>query len=281
MNNRIIRFIISLMAVLFMLNCNLVTVYANTDDYADYYDWDSVDANIYQTDDGRYYYYYNPDTGYEAVVEDDADRLTDDEEYYLLYYMYALTDYGSAYYKSIDYNPYSSAAEYARHYLNDLKDCYGGGSGTVFLDDTVNRRLEIFSNGTMLRYITSGKAVSITDNVYRYASAGRYYECAAEVYYEMYVLLNNGKIAEPMKNISNIFLSIIISLTLCFVIAIWTSRTKKASVNAVMKQVYRHLNFTDTRKVFTGQTKVYDPPSSDSSSGGSSGGGGGGGGHSY
>lgn len=260
---------------------NLVNVIASDEAY-DEEQIEAIESNIYISEEG-YYYYYNPETEYIAMVEDDADRLTDDEEYNLLFYMYSITEFGSAYYKSISENPYSDAADYARDYLNDEKGCYGGGSGTVFLDDTVNRRLEIFSNGEILRYITKGKAVSITDNVYQYASNAEYYECASEAFWEIETLLWGGRIAEPMKYTSNFFFAVIISLMLCFIVAIITSSIMKASVSEVMNAAECDVDFTNIRKTFSGQTRKYDPPS-DSSSGGSSGGGGGGGGgggHSY
>lgn len=263
--------------------CNCIHVFAEEINENDDIDWEVIEENIYLTEDGSYYYYYNPETGFIAQVEDDADRLTEDEEYWLLFDMYAITDFGDVYYKSITDNPYSDADDYAEYYLNDEKDCYGGSSGTVLLDDTINRRLEIFSNGIIHEYITNGKAVSITDNVYKYASNGEYYNCASEAFYEMATLLYGGRIAEPMKYVSNFFFAIIISLTICFILANATSSKSKASVEEVMKAVSKNLVFTEVNKVFAGKTRVYDPPStsdSDSDSDSDSGGGGGGG-HSY
>lgn len=300
-NRKGIKGIISLALTFVLIFANIITVFASDEisdaangsekninaayatDYSDEEfeaEWAGVIANIYITDDGRYYYFYNPITEYIALVEDDADRLTDEEEYWLLFSMSSITDFGNVYYKSIYENSFYDASDYAEDYLNNQKGCYGGGSGTVLLDDTVNRRLEIFSNGEINRYITKGKAVSITDNIYQYATNGRYYDCAEEAFYEISTLLHGGKIAEPMKYLNNFFLAIIISLILCFIVALITSSTTKASVSEVIKAAYKRLRFTDVQKIFQGETRVYDPPSSSSDSD-SGGGGGSGGGHSY
>lgn len=240
------------------------------DPYEQYYD----DIFIY---DEVYYYYQNPDTGYMAGVEDDADRLTDDEEYMLLFDMIGITEYGNVYFKSITENSYSDSSSYAEHFLNDEKNCYGGVSGTVFLDDTKNRRLEIFSNGKIHSYVTNGKAVSITDNIYKYASNEQYYECYSEAYTQMETLLEGGKIAEPMKKISCFLLSVILSLFVCYLIAMYTSNIKNNGALSADELI--KVEFTNVTSTFHTATKTYSPPSSSSSGGG--GGGGGGGGHGY
>lgn len=279
-NKSLINIIIVL--VVCILGINSVVYAQETAD--DGFDYSEVDENVFLTEDERYYMYVNPDTGYKAVVEDDADRLSDDEEYNLLYYMYAVTGYGDVYYKSIDDNQGYDSDEYAKQYIKYEKMC-AGSSGTVFLDDTVNRRIEIFSTGEIYKHITKGKAVSITDNVYQYASNGEYFECAAEAFYEMAVILDGGRIAEPMKIVSSIFLSILISLLLCFIVAVATSDSVKATRAQMAQAAYSDVKFSNVRKIFLNQKRVYNPPSSDSSSDSSSGGssdsGGGGGGHSY
>lgn len=283
-NKNLINIIIVLFICILGINTAAYAAEQETDDF----DYSAVDENVFLSDDERYYMYINPDTGYKAVVEDDADRLTDDEEYNLLYYMYEVTDYGDVYYKSIEDNQGYDSDEYARQYIKYDKMC-AGSSGTVFLDDTVNRRLEIFSTGEIYKHITKGKAVSITDNVYQYASDGEYFECAAEAFYEMAVILNGGKIAEPMKVMSSIFLSVLISLLLCFIVAVATSDSVKATKAQMAQAANSDVKFSNVRKIFLNQKRIYNPPSSDSSSDSSSGGsssgssdsGGGGGGHSY
>ena len=58
--------------------------------------------------------YTNKSTGYQVIVEDDANLLTDEEETTLGKEMAPITTYGSVAFKSIDYNPYYSTEDYTR-----------------------------------------------------------------------------------------------------------------------------------------------------------------------
>ena len=55
--------------------------------------------------------YTNKSTGYQVIVEDDANLLTDEEETALGKEMAPITTYGSVAFKSIDYNPYYSTED--------------------------------------------------------------------------------------------------------------------------------------------------------------------------
>ena len=76
--------------------------------------------------------YTNKSTGYQVIVEDDANLLTDEEETTLGKEMAPITTYGSVAFKSIDYNPYYSTEDYIRSYY---RDTFGSTSATVFLID--------------------------------------------------------------------------------------------------------------------------------------------------
>ena len=80
--------------------------------------------------------------------------------------------------------------------------------GTVFLIDMSQRYIYIFSDGNNYKMITRAKSETITDNVYKYAVKEQYYQCAEKAYNQMYTVLEGGKIAEPMKYISNTLLSL-------------------------------------------------------------------------
>lgn len=167
--------------------------------------------------------YRNENTGYPVLVEDDADLLTDEEEDDLAELMKGITEYGGVALKTIDYNSQSTQS-YIRDYYADT---FGQGSGTVFLIDMDNRNIWIHSNGRIYRVITRSYADTITDNVYKYASDADYYGCCHEAFSEMLTLLRGNRIAQPMKYISNILLSVIIALFIMYFVVRWISMSKK------------------------------------------------------
>ena len=215
--------------------------------------------------------YTNKSTGYQVIVEDDANLLTDEEETTLGKEMAPITTYGSVAFKSIDYNPYYSTEDYIRSYY---RDTFGSTSATVFLIDMDNRNIWIHSNGTIYETITKSYANTITDNVYKYASDGDYYTCAFTAFGQINTLLEGRKIAQPMKYISNAFLAVIIALLLNYFLVRSFSRAKRPSKTDLLGKVFTQCNIANPNVRFIRQSRVYSPPSS-SGSGGSSGGGGG------
>lgn len=225
---------------------------------------------------------------FEAVIHDDANLLTEMQEHELGWTMQKVNAYGHAAFVSVRENTLS-AEEYARNCYTTL---FGTQSGTLFLIDMDNRMLWIHSDGEVYNVVTTAYAETITDNVYRYASNGEYYECATEVYREIFALLQGQKIAQPMKYISNTLLAMILALLINFGLVCYFTRLKKPSEADILRIIDKRLECTKPTATFTHKTKQYDPvessssgSSSSGSSGGSSGGGGsssgGGGGHSF
>lgn len=217
--------------------------------------------------------YTNEETGYQVCIEDDADLLSEEEEQALARQMLGITAYGNALFKSIEVNDYSTDS-YARSYY---QECFGTDSGTMFLIDMDNRNIWIRNGGKISRVITDSYSDTITDNCYRYASRGEYYNCAAEAFTEIETLLKGQRIAQPMKYICNAFLALILSLLITLGLARLLSRTVAPGREELLKSAKHRFQLTDPRAEYTHTTKRYDPPSD---SGGSSGGGGGGGGSS-
>ncbi|MBP3707774.1 MAG: TPM domain-containing protein [Clostridia bacterium] len=226
--------------------------------------------------------YENSDTGYKVIIEDDANLLSYNEEQSLADSMEKLTEYGNIAFKSISKNGYGSASRYAEKYYHET---FGKESGTVFLIDMSQRKIYIFSDGQNYKTITKSKAETITDNVYKHASNKEYFECADEAYSQMYTILEGGKIAEPMKYISNALIAVMLALFANFAIFKIATKNRAASVNEQIKECAFSCTHTNPSVRQTGEHRVYSPVSDSSSSGGSSGGGGGssggGGGHSF
>ena len=229
--------------------------------------------------------YNNSETGYDVIIEDDAELLTEDEMAILYEEMIPLTQYGNIIFKSINYND-STTSYYASNYYHEK---YGTESGTILLIDMDNRIIYIFSDGNNYKYITNSKATIITDNIYTYASDEDYYECASIAFEQILTTLEGGKIAEPMRYISNALISITCAFFVCFIFVLVNTNIQKASKEDILKNCNIAFNMSDVNASKTGQRRVYSPQDSGGSSGGgggSSGGGGGGssgggGGHSF
>ena len=141
--------------------------------------------------------YKNSETGWQVIVDDRADLLTDEEESRLASEMEPVTAYGNAAFISCYAS--GSTSSYAKGLYRDL---FGSDSGTIFMIDMENRNIWIQSNGAIYRTITKSYANTITDNIYKYASNGDYYTCASTAFSEILILLEGGKIAQPMRFIS-------------------------------------------------------------------------------
>ena len=152
-------------------------------------------------------YYENPETGYFAMVIDDANLLTDFDSAALIAEMKPITKYGDVVFCSTDNNPYS-----AQRYAAAVCDEYCSYDCIVFLIDMDNREIYLYSEGDINDIVTSGYATSITDNIYKYASDGEYYSCAMRAFRQVDTLLDGGSISQPMKYICNALLSLIMGL---------------------------------------------------------------------
>ncbi len=230
--------------------------------------------------------YTNPDTGYEIIIEDDAGLLTDSEQNSLKDIMKEITAYGNVAFKTISINN-TSTSSYIRSYYSET---FGTSSGTVFLIDMDNRNLWIYGDGAIYKKITKSYAEIITDNVYTYATKENYYDCAYQAYSQILARLNNQRIAQPMKYISNAFLAATLALLVNYFFVKLFSKAKQPTNAQLLQGIQTHCNIDTPNATFSYQSRYYNPVSSGSGSsgGGSSGGGsssssssGGGGGHSF
>lgn len=236
-------------------------------------------------------YYTNPDTGYQVIIEDDAELLTEEEQDTLAEIMYETTTYGHALFKTITEN-YTDTETYARNYYMEQVDTQ---SGTLFLIDMDNRTLWIHSDGEIYRTITNSYADTITDNVYTYASGANYFTCAEKVFTQINTLLEGNRIPQPMKYTSNLLLALILALLINFVFVSTQASLRKPKAKEILNKADLHFQLSKPVATYSHTTETYSPVSSGSSSGGrssssrssgsrSSGGGrrsGGGGGHRF
>lgn len=154
--------------------------------------------------------YQNQETGFSAMIEDDAALFTDETKKVFTEEMISLTQYGNVCVKTVASNPMASSTDYANKYYDDT---FGASAdGTIFFIDMDHRELVLTSEGRVKKDVTSAFADSIMDNVYTYASEGKYEICCEKVFEQVQRLLEGKRIAEPMKYICNAFIAIILSI---------------------------------------------------------------------
>lgn len=231
-------------------------------------------------------WYRNPDTGYHVELHDDASLLTDGEKQSLAEAMKPITDYGSVGFFTSNTGGYSTEALARGLYSKYLrKPGSNGGSGTLFLIDMADRNIYIYSEGSIYRTITKGYANTITDNIYRYASDGKYFQCAYEAFGQEQTLLEGRRISQPMKYISNIFLALVLAFFINYMLVRAFSQARKPSESALLEGIFAKQTLQGVHARFINETRKYSPQSSSSGSGGHRGGGGGhrggGGGHHF
>ena len=218
----------------------------------------------------------------DPIIRDDAGLLTEAEEAALAEIMSPICEYGvPVFWSTTETGYFRSKAE--DFYVRML----GSGSGVLFVIDMSSRQLTVLADGAIYRVVTSSEATSITDNVYRLASAGKYADCAMEVFREVYQLLRGEQIVRPMKLVSNLLLAATLALLIVYLYISrrYETRPKTGKVRAALPVTALAsaaflVNITNKKKIMTRRRKV-DLGSSDSGGdGGSSGGGSSGGGSS-
>ena len=259
---------------------NYVPSVINDDDYTE----DNSETNKPDNADPiiiQDFNYTNEETNYRIVFDDKANLLNDGEKSKLFEEMKPLTKYGHIGFVTTN-NNYSSVEYFADSYYHSN---FNTESGTIFIIDMSNRKIYIFSDGANYRTVTSSKANSITDNIYTYATREDYYGCASLAYKQIYTILEGGKIAEPMRYTSNIFIALTLAFFFSFLYILNKSKMTKASTKSIVDNCDITFEIGETSAIKTGQHSVYSPASSGGSGGGGGGGGGGssggGGGHSF
>ncbi len=226
----------------------------------------------------------NNSTGYRFILDDEADFIDDDMEDALLSKMKETTAYCNVAVVTTTYHAYSSTERYA---VATFESYFGqGANGVIFVIDRDLNEIYLAAEGKTQRIISNSKCDTICDNTYVYATSSHdydYYTCCFETIDQVNTVLSGGRISQPMKYISNIFIALAIGMILCFLYALKVSRGKKASDREIMNAAYTKVDVQNPYVQFTHETKTYSPQSS--GGGGSHGGGGGshgggGGGHS-
>lgn len=214
-----------------------------------------------------------------ATVIDDADLLSDTEEAALMDIMQPGTLYGNmVFYTTLD-NPYHDVDQLGQAVYNELYA--GNADGVILVIDMDMREILLSGYGECQYSLSRSDCITITDNVYRYASDADYYSCAATAFEQVNLILNGKNIPRPMKYICNALLAIALALLINYFVVMGLSKKKKPSNNTMLHFIHSKCDIIAPKVTFIREKRVYNPPSSSGGGGGGrSGGGRSGGGHS-
>ena len=232
--------------------------------------------------------WYESDEGYEVLIDDEEDILSDSEEKKLADLMKGLAQYGNVVFYSTSGPGVRDEGDADADAHNYYSSVYGSQNGVIFVIDFDNYfqdrdhemcMLWLNKYGTMDRKISNSQVDSIIDNSYNIVSKHDerdWYGYAEQTFQQIIDFYNTGKIAEPMKWITNIFLAIILAFMISFAMVSYSIRSRKPKDSEVLSGLFQHFQLLGANMILTNTTKVYDPPSSSGGGGGGHGGGGGG-----
>ena len=214
--------------------------------------------------------YTNPTTGFKVVISDEEDLLSDVEEAQLLLDMTPLTEFGN-----VGFFTGRSGMSTQRYAENLYRSHFDSDSGTIFLIDMGNRIIQIASGGQVYRVITKAYANTITDNAYRYASRGEYYQCAKSVFDQSHTLLRGGRVAQPMKHITNALMAVTLAILINYLIVMLQRRKIDVEAQRNTPVINPTITTNITSSILLSERRIRQYSSGSGGGGGFSGGGGG------
>ncbi len=230
----------------------------------------------------------NPETAVSAgklLMVDGADLLSDAEEEKIVENYSVITEYMGVAFISTDYSPGSTAAyaeECAIRY-------YGNSPAALFVIDMDDREIYVYANGSAQKTISNADARAITDNIYKSASRGDYYDCADQAFKQIYAKCSGERLARPVKHVTNALIAVLAGILLNYFITVYSRRPKaerrtQGNVKAsVSRQMADMPGISLALPIILSSVKHYKSSGSGGGGGGGGGGGhsGGGGGHSF
>ena len=215
------------------------------------------------------------------LVVDDARLLSEEEEARLIADYSVITEYMGAAFISTYSSPGTTAYFAEQCAIKYFRD----DPAVLFLIDMDDREIYVYANGKAQETISRADARAITDNIYKSASRGDYYECADGAFRQIYAKCTGHELARPVKHITNALIAILLGVLINYFITVF-SRTPKAErrtkgqIKASVSSQMAHMPGVALSVTFLNSVKHIK---SSSSGGGGGGGGhsGGGGGHGF
>ena len=169
--------------------------------------------------------YLDEESGYRAIIVDDADLLDPAGEKEILEEMKNLTEFANiAIYTTKSKSGTKNELEKAKEKRIEL---FGKENSAVLIIDMHLRKIGIHRNGNMEEYFSNTTVNNITNNVAGMAHKGNYSGCCRSAIHQMLSVIQGEKVPEPMRHIGNLCISVALGILASFGIAIVTSTTFK------------------------------------------------------
>ena len=206
MSERLTRRFLSLLLLLFLLTPLQSFCYAapkgSSDPYLNMPNFGSITENGLT--------WKNSKTGFRAVIEDELDLLTAAEERKILDEMIPLTEYGSVAFWSTR----EESADVQTQAEEKRRTLFGEESSCIVVINKAYQQLSIQSRGQLAKVITSARAGRIAARGSTDLTRGQTYNTVSEAFSQIGTLTGSSKAAAHLRVFCNLFLSLMIGLTL-------------------------------------------------------------------
>ena len=152
----------------------------------------------------------NSKTGFRAVIEDELDLLTAAEERKILDNMIPLTEYGSVAFWSTR----EESADVQTQAEEKRRTLFGEESSCIVVINKAYQQLSIQSRGQLAKVITSARAGRIAARGSTDLARGQTYNAVSDSFSQIGTLTGSSKAAAHRRVFCNLFLSLMIGLTL-------------------------------------------------------------------
>ena len=206
MSERLTRRFLSLLLLLLLLTSLQSFCYAapkgSSDPYLNMPNFGSITENGLT--------WKNSKTGFRAVIEDELDLLTAAEERKILDEMIPLTEYGSVAFWSTR----EESADVQTQAEEKRRTLFGEESSCIVVINKAYQQLSIQSRGQLAKVVTSARAGRIAARGSTDLTRGQTYNAVSEAFSQIGTLTGSSKAAAHLRVFCNLFLSLMIGLTL-------------------------------------------------------------------
>ena len=206
MSERLTRRLLSLLLLLLLLTPLQSFCYAapkgSSDPYLNMPNFGSITENGLT--------WKNSKTGFRAVIEDELDLLTAAEERKILDNMIPLTEYGSVAFWSTR----EESADVQTQAEEKRRALFGEESSCIVVINKAYQQLSIQSRGQLAKVITSARAGRIAARGSTDLTRGQTFNAVSEAFSQIGTLTGSSKAAAHLRVFCNLFLSLMIGLTL-------------------------------------------------------------------
>lgn len=173
---------------------------------------------------------------YRIIYDDRAYLIDDDDESDLYEIMESISKNTNVIFYTTRTSEYGiSTADICQNYCAE----YFGTSKTapvlMFTIDMYHREIYMYCTGDTRKVIRNAEANSITDNVYKSATAGDYGKCAIDAFTQAQNCLSGGRIKRPMQMINNVLLAMLLGVTINFIVLKVSRFNKKEDSYPLMR----------------------------------------------